>query len=164
MDAWVWMDHGHVFANAQTANVVLFGIHVAAGDFTTAARHVPPVMAFILGLVASRLSGAWLKKAGLNSRNVRLTVECVLLVALALIASRLPNGVVTAGVGFIAAVQITSLSHIGDMTFNTGMTTGNLSAPCRRRPRSCLTQPQRRIVLVRSHLVLCASPSRSERF
>jgi uncharacterized membrane protein YoaK (UPF0700 family) len=126
MDAWVWMDHGHVFANAQTANVVLFGIHVAAGDFTTAARHVPPVMAFILGLVASRLSGAWLKKAGLNSRNVRLTVECVLLVALALIASRLPNGVVTAGVGFIAAVQITSLSHIGDITFNTGMTTGNL--------------------------------------
>jgi uncharacterized membrane protein YoaK (UPF0700 family) len=57
---------------------------------------------------------------------VRLTVECVLLVALAVIASRLPNGVVTACVGFIAAVQITSLSHIGDVTFNTGMTTGNL--------------------------------------
>jgi uncharacterized membrane protein YoaK (UPF0700 family) len=126
MDAWVYMDHGHVFANAQTGNVVLFGIHVAAGDFTAAARHVPPIMAFILGLVSSRVTGAWLKKAGLNSRNVRLTVECVLLVALALIASPLPNGVVTACVGFIAAVQITSLSHIGDVTFNTGMTTGNL--------------------------------------
>jgi uncharacterized membrane protein YoaK (UPF0700 family) len=126
MDAWVYMDHGHVFANAQTGNVVLFGIHVAAGDFTAAARHVPSIMAFILGLVSSRLTAAWLKKAGLNSRNVRLTVECVLLVALALIASRLPNGAVTACVGFIAAVQITSLSHIGDVTFNTGMTTGNL--------------------------------------
>jgi uncharacterized membrane protein YoaK (UPF0700 family) len=126
MDAWVYMDHGHVFANAQTANVVLFGIHAAAGDFTAAARHVPSIMAFILGVVASRLTGAWLKKARLNSRNVRLTVECVLLVTLALIASRLPNGAVTACVGFIAAVQITSLSHIGDMTFNTGMTTGNL--------------------------------------
>jgi uncharacterized membrane protein YoaK (UPF0700 family) len=126
MDAWVYMDHGHVFANAQTGNVVLFGIHVAAGDFTAAARHVPSIMAFILGLVSSRLTGAWLKKARLNSRNVRLTVECVLLVALALIASRLPNGAVSASVGFIAAVQITSLSHIGDVTFNTGMTTGNL--------------------------------------
>jgi uncharacterized membrane protein YoaK (UPF0700 family) len=126
MDAWVYMDHGHVFANAQTGNVVLFGIHVAAGDFTAAARHVPSIMAFILGLVSSRLTGAWLKKAGLNSRNVRLTAECVLLVALALIANRLPNGAVTASVGFIAAVQITSLSHIGDVTFNTGMTTGNL--------------------------------------
>jgi uncharacterized membrane protein YoaK (UPF0700 family) len=126
MDAWVYMDHGHVFANAQTANVVLVGIHVAAGDFTAAARHVPSIIAFILGLVSSRLIGAWLKKAGLNSRNLRLTVECVLLAALALIASRLPNGAVTACVGFIAAVQITSLSHIGDLTFNTGMTTGNL--------------------------------------
>jgi uncharacterized membrane protein YoaK (UPF0700 family) len=126
MDAWVYMDHGHVFANAQTGNVVLFGIHVAAGNFTAAARHVPSIMAFILGLVSSRLTAAWLKKAGLNSRNVRLTAECVLLVALALIANRLPNGAVTASVGFIAAVQVTSLSHIGDVTFNTGMTTGNL--------------------------------------
>jgi uncharacterized membrane protein YoaK (UPF0700 family) len=106
--------------------VVLVGIHVAAGDFTAAARHVPSIIAFILGLVSSRLIGAWLKKTGLNSRNLRLTVECVLLAALALIASRLPNGAVTACVGFIAAVQITSLSHIGDLTFNTGMTTGNL--------------------------------------
>jgi uncharacterized membrane protein YoaK (UPF0700 family) len=126
MDAWVYMDHGHVFANAQTANVVLFGIHVAAGDFAAAARHVPPIVAFILALVSSRLTGAWLKKARLNSRNVRLTVECLLLVALTLIAGRLPNGAVTACVAFIAAVQITSLSHISDVTFNTGMTTGNL--------------------------------------
>jgi uncharacterized membrane protein YoaK (UPF0700 family) len=126
MDAWVYIDHGHVFANAQTGNVVLFGIHVAAGDFAAAARNVPSIMAFILGLASSLLAEARLKKAGLNSRNVRLTVECALLVALALIASHLPNGAVTACVGFIAAVQITSLSRIGDVTFNTGMTTGNL--------------------------------------
>jgi uncharacterized membrane protein YoaK (UPF0700 family) len=126
MDAWVYMDHGHVFANAQTGNVVLFGIHAAAGDFSDAARHVPSMIAFILGLVSSRLTEAGLKKAGLNSRNVRLTVECFLLVALAMTASRLPNAAVTACVGFIAAVQITSLSHIGDVRFNTGMTTGNL--------------------------------------
>jgi uncharacterized membrane protein YoaK (UPF0700 family) len=126
MDAWVYMDHGHVFANAQTGNVVLIGVHVASGDFTSAAQHVPPIMAFIFGLVSSSLTGKWLKKAALNSRNVRLTVECVILAALALIAGHLPNGAVTACIGFTAAVQITSFSHIGDVTFNTGMTTGNL--------------------------------------
>ena len=62
MDAWVYMDHGHVFANAQTSNVVLFAIHAAGGDLTAAARHVPSIMAFVLGLVLSRLTGAWLKK------------------------------------------------------------------------------------------------------
>jgi uncharacterized membrane protein YoaK (UPF0700 family) len=106
IDAWVYTDHGHVFANAQTGNVVLLGIYVAAGNFAAAARHVPSIVAFILGLVLSRLTGAWLKKAGLNSRNVRLTVECVLLVALALIAGRLPNGVVTARVGFIGLLPV----------------------------------------------------------
>jgi uncharacterized membrane protein YoaK (UPF0700 family) len=126
MDAWVYMDHGHVFASAQTGNVVLIGAYVAAGDFAAAARHVLSIMAFILGLISSLFAGAWLKKAGMNSRNVRLIVECVLLVALALIANRLSNGAVTACVGFIVAVQITSLSHIDDLTFSTTMTTGNL--------------------------------------
>jgi uncharacterized membrane protein YoaK (UPF0700 family) len=126
MDAWVYMAHGHVFASAQTGNVVLFAAYVAAGDLTAAARHVLSIMAFILGLVSSLLAGAWLKKAGRNSRNVRLTIECVLLVALALIVSRLSNAAITACVGFIVAVQITSLSHIDDLTFSTTMTTGNI--------------------------------------
>ena len=54
IDAWVYTDHGHVFANAQTGNVVLLGIYVAAGNFAAAARHVPSIVAFILGLVLSR--------------------------------------------------------------------------------------------------------------
>jgi uncharacterized membrane protein YoaK (UPF0700 family) len=126
LDAWVYMDHGHVFASAQTGNVVLFATDVAAGDFAAAARHVLSIMAFILGLVSSLQGAVWLKKIGMNSRNVRLTVECVLLVALGLIASRLSNGAVTAAVGFIAAVQITSFSRIDDVTFSTALTTGNL--------------------------------------
>jgi uncharacterized membrane protein YoaK (UPF0700 family) len=83
----------------------------------------------------------------MNSRNVRLTAECVLLVALALIASRLSNGAVIACVGFIVAVQITSLSHIDDVTFSTTMTTGNLlgafsaaSAALHNRPSKDLTR------------------------
>jgi uncharacterized membrane protein YoaK (UPF0700 family) len=48
------------------------------------------------------------------------------LVALGLVATRLPGRAVTVCVGFIAAVQITNLSHIGSWSFNTGMMTGNL--------------------------------------
>lgn len=38
----------------------------------------------------------------------------------------MPDSAVTACVGFIAGVQMASLSHIGSWSFNTGMTTGNL--------------------------------------
>jgi uncharacterized membrane protein YoaK (UPF0700 family) len=102
------------------------GITFAAGDFARAATHLPPLSAFVTGLLASRLSGQLLKRTRLNSRNVRLGLECIMLVALGLFADRMPNRAVTTCVGFIAGVQITSLSHIGSWSFNTGMVTGNL--------------------------------------
>jgi uncharacterized membrane protein YoaK (UPF0700 family) len=49
-------------------------------------------------------------------------------VVLGFAASDLSDHVITACVGFIAGVQITSFSHIGAWSFNTGMTTGNLRA------------------------------------
>jgi uncharacterized membrane protein YoaK (UPF0700 family) len=126
MDAWVYLAHGQVFANAQSGNVVLMGIAFASGDVARAATHLPSLLAFVTGLLASRLSGQLLKRRRLNSRNVRLGVECVMLVALGLSADRMPDRAVTGCVGFIAGLQITSLSHIGSWSFNTGMMTGNL--------------------------------------
>ena len=128
IDAWVYLAHGHVFANSQSGNMVLMGVALAGGDVARAATHLPSLLAFVTGVLASRLSGELLKRNLLNSRNVRLCLECVLLVALGLFAHRIPDRAVTACVGFIAGVQITSLSHFGFWSFNTGMTTGNLRA------------------------------------
>ena len=126
MDAWVYLAHGHGFANAQTGNVVLLALHLINGELSDAAHLVPSIAAFIAGLFLSRLVGAWLKNEGRNSRNWRLAAEVAVLLLLTSVIRDLPNDVVTAWVGFTAAVQITSLSHIGSASFNTGMTTGNL--------------------------------------
>ena len=130
-DAWVYLAHGQVFANAQSGNIVLIGIALAGGDVARAAKHLPSLLAFVIGLLASALSGQSLKRRRLNSRNVRLALECVMLVALGMFAHRMPDSAVTACIGFIAGVQITSLSKIGTWSFNTGMTTGNLRAGVR---------------------------------
>ncbi len=126
LDGWVYLSHGHVFANAQTGNVVLLAIALSTGNIDEALRHVTSLVAFIVGLFLSSTAGDVLKRYGRNSRTVRLLAECGLLVVLALTAERLSDAIVTAAVGFIAAVQITSLSRFGDLSFNTGMTTGNL--------------------------------------
>jgi uncharacterized membrane protein YoaK (UPF0700 family) len=125
MDAWVYLAHGHVFANTQSGNVVLMSIALTGGDAARAVTHLPSLVAFVTGLLASRLSARVLKRRRLNSRNVRLGVECVMLVAVGLSADRMPDSAITACVGSIAGVQITSLSHIASWSFNTGMTTGN---------------------------------------
>jgi uncharacterized membrane protein YoaK (UPF0700 family) len=128
MDAWVYLAHGHVFANAQSGNVVLLGIALAGGDVARAATHLPSLLAFVSGLLSSRLSGELLKRKRLNSRTIRLGLECVVLVALGLSSHRMPDWAVTACVGFVAGVQITSLSPIGSWSLNTDMTIGNLRA------------------------------------
>lgn len=126
LDAWVYLAHGHVFATAQTGNVVLMMTAVANANFPQAVGHLTSLMAFIAGVFSSRQIGSLLKKMRLNSRDIRLGVECVLLTALGLVANNLSDHTIIACVGFIAGVQITSLSHIGTWSFNTGMTTGNL--------------------------------------
>jgi uncharacterized membrane protein YoaK (UPF0700 family) len=72
MDAWVYLAHGQVFANAQSGNVVLMGIALAGGDVASAATRLRSLPAFVAGALASRLSGQLLKRRRLNSRNVRL--------------------------------------------------------------------------------------------
>ena len=126
LEAWVYLAHGHVFATAQTGNIVLLAIAMVTGHPTQAVRHLESLMAFIAGVFISRQVGTWLKRMTLNSRNIRLGAECVLLTALGFAADGLPNRIVIVCVGFVAGLQITSLSHIGTWSFNTGMTTGNL--------------------------------------
>jgi uncharacterized membrane protein YoaK (UPF0700 family) len=47
IDAWVYLAHGHVFANAQSGNVVLLGVALADGDIARAATHLPSLLAFV---------------------------------------------------------------------------------------------------------------------
>ena len=107
MDAWVYSALSHVFANAQSGNIVLMGVALAGGDVARAATHMPSFLAFVAGAFASRLSGESRKRNRLNSRNVRLGLECVMLVALGLFANRMADRAVTACVRLIAGVQIT---------------------------------------------------------
>ena len=80
---WVYLAHGHVFATAQSGNVVLMMISIAGGDLTVAASHLPSLIAFVAGVLLSRISAGVLKREELNSRDIRLGMKCVLLAALA---------------------------------------------------------------------------------
>jgi uncharacterized membrane protein YoaK (UPF0700 family) len=53
----VYLAHGHVFATAQTGNVVLMAVAAVSGRLAEAATHAPSLMAFIAGVLASQLSG-----------------------------------------------------------------------------------------------------------
>src|SRR5580658_11208123 len=41
LDAYSYLAHGHVFANAQTGNVIFFSVYATKGEWAKAARHLP---------------------------------------------------------------------------------------------------------------------------
>src|ERR1700733_3321167 len=57
MDAYSYLAHGHVFANAQTGNVVLFSVDASQGHWSQAIRHLPPIIAFSLGVAVEKWLG-----------------------------------------------------------------------------------------------------------
>ena len=53
LDAYTFVGRGGVFANAQTGNVVLLAVAAGEGHWATALLHVPPILAFMLGVAVA---------------------------------------------------------------------------------------------------------------
>ena len=63
LDAYTYLCRGHVFANAETGNMVLLGINLVTGQWSAAVKYIPPIFClfFLAGAVAEwmRGRGAW---------------------------------------------------------------------------------------------------------
>ena len=55
MDAYSYIERGHVFANAQTGNILLFGVNLSEGNFKMAIHYFLPVLAFALGIALAEI-------------------------------------------------------------------------------------------------------------
>jgi uncharacterized membrane protein YoaK (UPF0700 family) len=126
MDAYSYLAHGHVFANAQTGNFVFFSVYASGGQWGRAARHLPPIVAFFLGVVVGKLLGVHSHKDSFRVTLLCQGVELSILAALAVVGDRLPNASVVPIMSFVAALQNTSFDRVGPWSFNSAMTTGNL--------------------------------------
>ena len=126
LDAYSYLAHGHVFANAQTGNVVFLGVDASGGQWQDAARHLPPIAAFACGVAVARRFGVRTRKQTFHATLLCQACEAVTLAGLAASASRLPDAWVVSIISFVAALQNTSFSAVGSWSFNTAMTTGNL--------------------------------------
>ena len=50
MDAYSYLVRDHVFANAQTGNMLLFGVNLATGDWAQCLHYAIPVVCFAAGI------------------------------------------------------------------------------------------------------------------
>ena len=94
MDAYSYIQRGHVFANAQTGNMLLFGINLSQLKFLDALQYAIPVIAFTLGIaLAEQLRACQWKK--LHWRQIALIIETTILISVAFFNSDLAGCFVT---------------------------------------------------------------------
>lgn len=127
LDVYTFITRDGVFANAQTANVVLFGIDLASAQWRSAMGYLPPLVAFVCGVFTAELVSRPVM-ARIVKRPVRavLVIEIVVIAVVGFLPLSVPNAVVTIPISFVAALQVTTFRVLVDQAFSTTMTTGNL--------------------------------------
>ena len=125
LDAFTYIGHGGVFANAMTANVVLLGVKAGTGDVSGALTHAPPLFAFLAGVFiaqAIRLPRFGARWPALSS----LLFEIVALTLIAFLPRRFPDIWIVLSISFVAALQNSSFTRVRAWSYNSVVTTGNL--------------------------------------
>ena len=125
-DGYTYMARGQVFANAQTGNVILFGVHLCGGEWATALRYLVPVAAFGAGVYFS----AWVRhrfgdRQRLHWRQMVLGIEILLLFLVGFIPAEL-NLAANVLVSFVCAMQVQAFRKVRGSAYASTMCIGNL--------------------------------------
>lgn len=123
LDAFVYLNHGHVFAAAMTGNGVLLGVAFLHHDYLQAAHHLVPMIGFVLGVFLARLLDSKLKH---HAVLAGLLFEISVLLTASFLPGRFPDFVFVPLIAIVAAYQIASFRRADSYAYNSTFITGNL--------------------------------------
>lgn len=126
LDAYSYLCRGHVFANAQTGNIVLLGIKVIEGDINAAISYIWPILAFVVGIfVAELIRKHFLEYRTIHWKQIILGFEAMILFLAAFIPQSY-NMLCNILISFVCALQFQSFRTFKDNPYASTMCTGNL--------------------------------------
>ena len=125
MDAYSYLVRDHVFANAQTGNMLLFGIYLSAGDWAQCLHYAVPVVCFAAGIALCHTIKIVATEEHLHWRQMALIIEAVLLVVVGFVPegrSLYANGLTS----FACGIQVQAFRKFHGRPLATTMCIGNL--------------------------------------
>ena len=116
LDAYTFCCRDHVFANAQTGNIVHVGIAVAMRDYEHLIRYLIPILAFSSGVfLAMAIRDRYGEKNPSAWRQRVLFVEMVVAGIVSVIpTATVPNILANILVSFLCALQAESFRKVGE--------------------------------------------------
>lgn len=124
MDAYSYLGRGHVFANAQTGNLLLLGISIMSGELDAVARYALPVLGFAFGCAASQeIRMRW--PGAMHWRQVAIAIEAALLFAVSFMPTT-TNLLANSLTSLACGMQVQAFRSLHGRPFATTMCIGNL--------------------------------------
>ena len=124
MDAYSYIGRGGVFANAQTGNMLLFGVNISEGNFETALRYLFPVIFFALGIVLADYIHTHMSDR-FHWRQIATLIEALILLSVALFPLEF-NLIANSLTSFACGIQVETFRKIHGHGIATTMCIGNL--------------------------------------
>lgn len=125
-DAYSYNCRDHVFANAQTGNIVLLGQNLATGQWAECVHYLLPVLAFMGGVyITEWLRHAFLKSRCLHWRQIILGIEIALLAVAGILPQSL-NVPANVMMSFACAMQVNAFRKFNGIPCATTMCIGNM--------------------------------------
>ena len=126
MDAYSYMCRGQVFANAQTGNMLLFGINLSEGNFKIAFTYFCPVIAFAIGIALADIVRIRINNESMfHWRQVSVFFEMIVLLIVSFFPQTL-NLVANSLTSLACGIQVESFRKIHGNGIATTMCIGNL--------------------------------------
>ena len=126
LDAYTYISRDGVFANAQTGNIVLFGLNLSEGNFLRALTYLIPIVSFMLGvLVVEMLKAKFNEHPKVHWHQVILMIEMAVIAAVGFLPDSM-NSAANVLVSLTCAMQVEAFRRMNGNPYATTMCTGNL--------------------------------------
>lgn len=125
MDAYSYLFRGKVFANAQTGNMLLFGVNLAERNFEAALKYLFPIAAFSAGIMLSDFLRSKIYGTYIHWRQMTLIAEILILFSVCWIPLSY-NAVANALISLACGIQVESFRSVDGNPIATTMCIGNL--------------------------------------
>ena len=126
MDAYSYMARGHVFANAQTGNILLFAVAISEGRPADSLRYLLPVVSFALGIaLAAAMRTRFGHMSRLHWRQLTLLVEILILFGVSFFPAGQHLGA-NSLTSLACGIQVQAFRKVNGYAFASTMCIGNL--------------------------------------
>lgn len=127
LDAYTYLFRGHVFANAMTGNVIMFGISLGSGEWKKSFGYCLTILAFTAGVfTAHYIKQKYPDKGKLSHSQKILLIEAILLFSVVFIPSGSWDPAVSMFISFACAMQLQTFRLVHGKPFASTICTGNM--------------------------------------